>query len=81
MRLEDLKMAIVDRSQKIEFLIEDRSITLEDAYADILKPLARTVGRHAKSGDEQAVKWFEEIFSIIIKTAREILEQEGGENG
>jgi topoisomerase IA-like protein len=69
-------MAHVDISQKIEFIIEDQKITLEEAYADLLKPLARTVGGHANSGDKGAVDWFEQVFTLIINAAREILEEQ-----
>ena len=74
-------MAHVDISQKIEFVLEDQKITLEEAYADLLKPLAATVGGHAKLGDANAVEGFEQVFAIIIQAAKEILDEKENKSG
>lgn len=72
-------MAHIDKSRKIEFILDDQQISVEKASYELLKPIASVIGQYAKQNHVGAVSWFEEAFGQIIKVAREILaEQKGG---
>ena len=68
-------MACRDKSQRIEFIIPEHELSFEEKYGELLKPIAQAVGQHAIQGHESGVRWFKQVFEIIINTANEILDE------
>ena len=69
-------MAELDNSREIEFVLDDRVLTMEERHKADITPIAKAIGQYAYLGRADAILWWEQVFEMLINAGREILAEQ-----